>query len=72
MFNIFRMKTRRKTARKKTAKKTGRKVKNLFTEAAKNKTFRAAKKAEAKAAARKKAAWKKALTIAKRKIKKSK
>ncbi len=66
MFNIFKMRKKRKTA-----KKTGRKRVNLFTEASKNKAFKAAKKAEAKAAARKKAAWKKALVAAKRKIKKT-
>jgi hypothetical protein len=42
---------------------------NLFREAAKNKSFKSAKKAEAKAAARKRAAWKKAVAAAKRKIK---
>lgn len=67
MFNIFKMRKKRKTA-----KKTGRKRVNLFTEASKNKAFKAAKKAEAKAAAKKKFAWKNALIIAKRKIKKLK
>ena len=67
MFNIFKMKKKRKTA-----KKTGRKRVNLFTEASKNKAFKAAKKAEAKAALKKKSAWKNALIIAKRKIKKLK
>lgn len=44
--------------------------KNLFSVASKDKSFRAAKRAEAKAAARKKKAWKRAVSKAKRKIKK--
>lgn len=51
-------------------KKSVRKGKNLFSTAAKNKAFRSAKKALHKAEARSKRAWKKAISIAKRKIKK--
>lgn len=42
---------------------------NIFRLAAKNKSFKAAKKAEAKAAARAKKAWKRSLAIAKKKLK---
>ena len=52
-------------AKKKKTRSTG---KNVFSIAAKNKSFRAAKRAEAKAKARKKAAWKKAMATAKRKV----
>lgn len=50
-------------------KKTARKGKSLFGEAAKNRAFKAAKRAKAKAEARAKKAWKKALATAKRKLK---
>lgn len=50
-------------------KKKARKGKNLFSTAAKNKSFKAAKKALHKAEARSKKAWKKAVTAAKRIIK---
>lgn len=53
-------------------KKATRKGPNLFSLAAKNKTFKAAKRAEAKASARAKKAWKKSLAAAKRKLKSGK
>jgi hypothetical protein len=57
-------------AKKRTSKKkASRKTPNMFKLASQNKAFRAAKKAEAKAAARKKAAWRKALAIAKKQVK---
>lgn len=52
---------------KRKAKKTARKKKNIFSIAASNKSYKAAKRAEAKAAARAKKAYKKALATAKRK-----
>ena len=55
------------TRRKKPAKK--RSGKSLFKVASSNKAYKAAKKALAKAEARSKKAWKKAVTVAKRKIK---
>lgn len=52
--------------RKKKAKRSS--GKNVFSIASRNKSFRAAKRAEAKAAARAKRAYKKALATAKRKL----
>lgn len=46
--------------------------KNMFSLAAKDKSFKAAKKAKAKAEARAKKAWKKAISRAKKKIKRYK
>lgn len=51
-------------------KKPARKGKNLFSTAAKDRSFKKAKAAERKAAARSKKAWKKAVSKAKRTIKK--
>lgn len=48
-------------------KKATRKVRNIFSVAASNKSYKSAKRAEAKAAARAKKAYKKALAIAKKK-----
>lgn len=59
----------KKRAKKKAVKRSGRKKPNLFSLASKSAGFKAAKKAETKAAARKKAAWKKAVAAAKRKLK---
>lgn len=56
-------------AKKKKAKRAG---KSLFKVASQNKAFRAATRAKNKAQARAKAAWKKALSVAKKKIRKSK
>lgn len=50
-------------------KKATRKGKSLFKVASMNKAFKAAKRAKLKAEARAKAAWKKAVSAAKRKIK---
>lgn len=51
-------------------KKAARKGKNLFSTAAKNKAFKAAKRAQHKADAKAKKAWRKALASAKRIIRK--
>jgi hypothetical protein len=51
-------------------KKAPRRGKNLFSTAAKDRSFKKAKAAEKKAAARSKKAWRKALVKAKRTIKK--
>ena len=45
--------------------------KNLFSVAARNKAFKSAKRAQAKAEARSKKAWKKAVATAKRKLRSS-
>lgn len=58
--------------KRKTKKKATRKAPSLFTLASRNKGLKAAKRAKAKADARAKKAWKKALTVAKKQLKRRK
>lgn len=60
-------KKRRTTKKRATKKRTTSKAGNIFKTASRNKAFAAAKRAVKKAMARKKAAWKKAVSVARKK-----
>lgn len=59
---------KRKTTRKRATKKAKRAGTSVFKLAARNKSYVAAKKSAKKAAARQKAAWKKAVSSARKKL----
>lgn len=59
---------KRKTTRKRATKKTKRAGTSVFKIASRNKSYVAAKKAAKKAATRQKAAWKKAVSSARKKL----
>lgn len=63
---------KKKRAVKRKKKKSTRKAPSLFKLASKNKSYKAAKRAKAKADARAKRVWKKSLGIAKKKLRRMK